>query len=140
MIIKKADKNDAEKLYDMCKLMGSETTLEAMRENIGKDEREILHIAYDGDYAIGYCTGLIISSVCNRDSRMDVEWLFVREAYRNKGVGGDLIKSVEKEAVSKNVLHFHISTGTENDAAKALYLKMGYNDAEEMILDKTLHG
>ena len=138
MTIKIADLNDIENLFELNKLMGNETLKEEMEKNIKINDREIICIAYIGNIAVGYCTGLIIKSICYKNSRLDIESLYVKEEYRKKGIGEALIKFLEKEAKIKNILHFHIITDNNNGKAISLYKKLGYNITGEIFLDKTI--
>ena len=45
---------------------------------------------------------------------------------------------MEKEAKSKNILHFHITTSDSNKISRSLYKKIGYKETGEILLDKTL--
>jgi len=103
-----------------------------------QNDHEIICIAYADDVAAGYCTALIINSICYKNCRLDIESLYVREEYRNKGIGKALISFMEKEASARNITHFHISTSEKNTVARALYGKLGYKNTGEMLLDKTL--
>jgi len=136
--IKIADINDAENLYELNALLGNETSIEGMRELIRQNNREIICIAYIDNAAAGYCTGFIVKSVCHGNCRLDIESLFVKEEYRNKGVGKALINFLEKQAHAKNIFHFHINTGEDNLAAQGLYRKLGYAHTGEILLDKTI--
>jgi len=138
MKLKIADISDVDNLYELNKALGNETTKEAMENFLDKNNHEIVCIAYIDNAAVGYCAGLIIKSICHKDSRMEVESLFVREDYRNKGIGKALIDFVEKEASSKNITHFHINTGKGNTSARMLYEKLGYKDTGEILLEKAL--
>ena len=136
MKLKIVDINDAENLYELNKALGNETTKEAMENCIVKNNHEIVCIAYIDNVAVGYCAGLIIKSICHKNCRIDIESLFVREEYRNKGIGKALIDFIEKEASVKNIKHFHINTGKNNTSARMLYEKLGYTDTGEILLEK----
>jgi ribosomal protein S18 acetylase RimI-like enzyme len=99
---------------------------------------EIICIVYNDNIAIGYCTGLIIKSICYKSCRLDIETLFVKEEYRKTGIGMKLIEFMEKEAMLKGIFHFHINVNSNNNIAKSLYEKLGYKNTNEMLLDKTI--
>jgi ribosomal protein S18 acetylase RimI-like enzyme len=139
MDIRIANTNDIENLYELNKLFKNENSKENMEKYISKNNQEIICIAYVDNSAVGYCTGIIIKSICYKNCRLDIESLFVKEKYRNKGIENKLINFMEKEAKSKNILHFHISTNKNNIKAKLLYEEMGYKDTGEILLDKTLN-
>ena len=117
MKIKIADIHDIENLYELNELFENETSKEEMEEFIKHNDREIICIAYADDVAAGFCTGLIINSICYKNCRLDIESLYVKEEYRNKGIGKALIGFMEQEASSRNIKHFHISTNKKNSTA-----------------------
>ena len=138
MNIKIVEDEDIENLYELNKLFENDNTKEKMHDFIKNNNHEIICIAYIDNIAVGFCTGLIIKSICYKNSRLDIETLFVKKEYRNKGIGKELIKFMEKIAVSKNIMHFHIITNENNVNALKIYEKIGYKNTGEKLLDKTL--
>jgi len=138
MKIKIAEITDLDNLYELNKLFGNETTKEKIKELIKTNDREIICIIYEGYRAVGFCSGLIVRSVCYNSGRMDIESLYVREEFRRKGIGEALIKFIEKEAIAKDIHHFHIITDENNFKAIKLYKKTGFMDTGEILLDKTI--
>ena len=138
MLIKIADINDLDNLYELNKLFENETTKEDMEISIKQNNHEIICIAYLDNIAVGYCTGLIIKSICYKNNRLDIESLFVKEEYRHKGIGKALIKFMEKEALLRKILHYHIITNKENKKTVKFYENIGYKQTGEILLDKTI--
>jgi ribosomal protein S18 acetylase RimI-like enzyme len=138
MNIKIVEITDIDNLFELNKAFGIETTKEKMKSLIESNTQEIICIAYINGVAVGYCTGLIIQSVCYNEKRMDIESLFVKEEYRKTGVGKALLEFIEKEAIAKKISHFHIITERVNMNAKSLFKKLGFEDTNEILLDKTL--
>lgn len=138
MDIKVANIDAIEDLFELNKLFNNETSIGEMKNFMRINDHEIICIAYIENIPVGYCTGLIVKSICYTNSRLDIESLFVKEEFRKKGVGLSLIKFLEKEARAKNIFHFHIITNKNNEKAKSLYKKLGYSDTGEILLDKTL--
>ncbi|MDR2971469.1 MAG: GNAT family N-acetyltransferase [Bacteroidales bacterium] len=64
--------------------------------------------------------------------------MFVKEEYRQKGIGKSLIKFMEKEALLKNIFHFHIITNKNNGKTVKFYENMKYGKSGEILLDKTI--
>jgi ribosomal protein S18 acetylase RimI-like enzyme len=139
MKIKIVDKNDIENLYVLNKLFENENSKEEMEIFLKNYNHEIICIAYLDNIAVGYCTGLIIKSICHKNSRLDIETLFVKKEYRKNGIGKALIEFIENEAINKNIVHFHINTNKNNKISKLFYEKMGYKNTEEILLDKTIN-
>ena len=138
MTIRTVELKDIDGLFQLNKLFENETSKDIMEKYIETNDHEIICIAYMDNIAVGYCTGLIVKSVCYNNSRLDIESLFVKEEYRKKGIGKALINFMEKEARAKNILHFHINTNRKNITARSFYEKLGYKDTGEILLDKTL--
>ena len=138
MKIKIVELADIDNLYELNRLFDNETTKEKIEELLKTNDREIICIAYDNNFAIGYCSGLIVKSICYNTGRMDIESLFVREEYRRNNIGMALVKFMEQEAIKRNLLHFHILTSGNNNAALKLYEKLGYTVTGEILLDKTI--
>jgi ribosomal-protein-alanine N-acetyltransferase len=136
--IKIAEFADINNLFELNKLFENYTTKEDMENFYKKNKNEIICIAYIGEIAVGYCTGFIMNSICYNENRLDIESLYVKDEYRRKGIGKKLIKFIEKEAILKNITHFHINTYKKNLPAKSLYKKLGFNETEEILLDKTI--
>jgi ribosomal protein S18 acetylase RimI-like enzyme len=138
MEIKIVDKNDLEYLYELNKLFENDNTKEGMEFHLNQYNHEIICIAYLDNIAVGYCTGLIINSICYKNERLDIESLFVKEEYRHKGIGNALVKFIEKEALSRNINHFHIITNEENIKTVKFYENSDYKKTGEILLDKTI--
>jgi GNAT superfamily N-acetyltransferase len=126
MHIKIAEKNDLEGLFELNKLFGNDNTKEYMERHLVGNNYEIICVAYLENTAVGYCAGSKIKSVCYKNSRLDIEALFVKEEYRHKGVGKALMKFIEKEALLLNIKHFHISTNKEDKNIVDFYSKLDY--------------
>jgi Acetyltransferases len=129
---------DVEELFLLNELFENTTTIAAIKKSIIKNDREIICIAYVEGISVGYCTGLIVKSMCYSEYRIDIEALYVRNKYRKQGIGEALISCLEKEAISQGVQHFHINTYSTNAVALSLYKKIGYTKTDEILLDKTI--
>lgn len=53
-------------------------------------------------------------------------FMYVKPAYRGKGIIKSIIKSLNKWAVSKDIHEIRLQVFDENSTAKAAYLKMGF--------------
>jgi ribosomal protein S18 acetylase RimI-like enzyme len=69
---------------------------------------------------------------------LDIEALYVKEEYRQKGIGRALIEFMEKEAYLKNIFHFHIVTNEKNIKTVKFYENLNYKKTGEILLDKTI--
>ena len=140
MYIKIVDKNDLGNLFELNKMFENDTTVEEMNLFFEQNNNEIICIAYLDSIPVGYCTGLIIKSICYKTKRMDIEALFVREEYRQQGIGKELIKFMEKEASMKMISHFHINTNKDSIRTIKFYEAMNYKTTGEILLDTTVNG
>jgi len=138
MEIRVATVNDAEGLHALNALFENATTIELLKESLAENDREIVCIALDSGIPAGFCSGLIVKSMCYSESRADIEALYVKNGYRGQGVGKALIKFLEKALAERGIRHFHITTGTNNKNALSLYEKLGYSKTGEALLDKTV--
>lgn len=138
MEVRLATIGDAEVLFILNELFENTTTIEAIKKSIIENNREIVCIAYIDGIGVGYCTGLIVKSMCYNEYRIDIEALYVRNEYRKQGIGEALVLCLEKEAISQGIYHFHINTHMKNTGAQAFYEKNGYTKTGEILLDKTL--
>ena len=82
MNIKLASINDIANLYELNRLFDNDSSKEEMENFIKNNDREIICIAYIDNIAVGFCTGLIIKSICYKNCRLDIESLYVKEEYR----------------------------------------------------------
>ncbi|MDQ7093726.1 GNAT family N-acetyltransferase [Desulfosporosinus sp. PR] len=138
MEIRLATVNDADDLFELNTLFENSTSKKLIKESIVSNEREIVCLAYVDNVAVGYCTGLVVKSMCYSEARADIEALYVKEEYRKRGVGETLISFLENTFIERGIYHFHINTFEKNSIAQSLYAKIGYKKTREILLDKTI--
>ncbi len=138
MDVRLATINDLDELFFLNELFENTTTKQLMEKSILENQNEIICIAFIDGVACAYATAIIISSMCYENSRADIETLFVRQEYRNQGIGEALIKCLEDELLSRGIVHFHLTTHSGNNVALSLYKKIGYKNTGELLLDKTV--
>ena len=69
--------------------------------------------------------------------RMELDDIFVEEAYRGKGIGIKLMSYLISEAIDKNVVNITLEVRVSNDIARNLYKKFGFR---EVALRKFYYG
>jgi ribosomal protein S18 acetylase RimI-like enzyme len=138
MTVRLAAESDVEDLFILNELFGNRTTKEMMKKSILENDREIVCIAFIDAVAVGYCTGLVVKSMCYSERRVDIEALYVKEEYRRQGIGEALIQCLENEALSRGIAHFHLNTDGENRIAQSLYARNGFSKSGEILMEKTL--
>lgn len=66
-----------------------------------------------------------------------IEELFVEEEYRSKGIGTQFFEHLKNEFSGK-IKRIRLEVGDENDGAKQLYKRLGFEmlDYRQMVIDK----
>ncbi len=66
-----------------------------------------------------------------------IEELFVEETFRSKGIGSRFFEHL-KEELSGRIKRIRLEVGDENDGAKQLYKRLGFEmlDYRQMVIDK----
>lgn len=66
-----------------------------------------------------------------------IEELFVEEEYRSKGIGSAFFEHLKSE-LSGKIKRIRLEVGDENDGAKNLYKRLGFEmlDYRQMVIDK----
>ena len=66
-----------------------------------------------------------------------IEELFVEENFRSKGIGSRFFEHL-KEELSGKIKRIRLEVGDENDGAKQLYKRLGFEmlDYRQMVIDK----
>ena len=137
MEVRVATIDDADDLFALNTLFENTTTIDLLKKSLLDNGREIVCIAFVNGVPAGYCSGLIIKSMCYSESRADIEALYVKDEYRRQGIGEALIRRLEKALAAFDIRHFHISTNADNKTAQSLYMKLGYAKTGEILMDKT---
>jgi len=127
---------DADDLFFLNALFENTTTIECLKKSLNENDREIVCIAFIDGVPVGFCSGLIVKSMCYSNPRADIEALFVREEYRCQGIGKALMQCLEKALIHCGIYHFHINTFADNINAQSLYKKLGFKRTGEILMDK----
>jgi len=118
------------------------TSKEIKRMNLGFDELSIEEgleiessdrfgfVALKGDTFVGCSSGLAYKNGENYSGWFYLTDLFVEAAYRSKGLGTQLLKSIEEQVASVGVKHIWL--WTSGDKALKFYRRQKYNKFTEM--------
>jgi len=93
-------------------------------------------MAYDGDKHIGFAQcSLRFNYVEGTDSSPVgyVEGIFVREEYRNKGVGKLLLSSCEEWAIEEGCTRFASDCELDNHDSLKFHLSIGFEESNRII-------
>jgi ribosomal protein S18 acetylase RimI-like enzyme len=63
-----------------------------------------------------------------------IDDLFIRPAFRGKGLGRSALAEVRSAALSLGVRALHLEVGRDNSAAQALYRRAGFEDSGRQLL------
>ena len=99
---------------------------------------ELVYIATEDEVAVGFACAQVYDSICYRRPMAEVTEIYVRDHYRNRGVGSALLARIESDLVARQVSEVRIETGLANEIAKTLYLSSGYSAVEHQVLVKKL--
>ena len=72
-----------------------------------------------------------------------IDDLFIRRAYRRRGLGRAVLDALFAECEERKVLAVHVEVGHDNVAAKALYRRYGlepYDDGRQMLTVRLIDG
>lgn len=69
--------------------------------------------------------------------RFEIDYIFVVEEYRNKGIASNMLEFLLKEAKEKQIENITLEVAVENRKAISLYKKYGF---EEAALRKQYYG
>jgi ribosomal protein S18 acetylase RimI-like enzyme len=136
MEVRIATIDDANDLFTLNELFENTTTIDLLKKSLLENEDEVVCIALSNGIPAGFCSGMIIKSMCYSNNRADIEALFVKDEYRRQGIGKALIECLEKSLIARGAQHFHINTYANNIAAQSLYVKLGYAKTGEILMDK----
>ena len=112
-------------------------TAESMREALN-NKNELIYIARYNNEAVGFICGQLYSSICYTSKQGEITELYVKEAFRRKGIATMLMKHLENEFINKDVLEITVITGLKNNNAQRLYEKCGYSH-KRMALIKSFY-
>lgn len=112
-----------------CAYMGSFTYKDAEQKMDGLIEHvsngsAIVYGVYDSEDLIGYVWAY--EHPFREEIRMYVNEIHVDEAYRNRGIGKNLLSAVENQARERGYGALYIHAEGENDGAIRLYQNEGY--------------
>lgn len=127
--------------YVFEKLSFNEGKLRSLLSDMFKDKTlGRIYIAKAGNQYAGYSILTFGYSLeyYGRDALVDE--LYVREAYRGKGIGGSLLSRFEEICMEQNIYALHLEVDHTNYNAQEVYRKKGYKDHDRYLMTKWLRG
>jgi len=138
-LVRKATIKDAEQLCilnDEFNGLG-ETTLDKIRNSLMNNQQEIVIVDDENDVLTGFVCVQLKKSFCYDEYMPEITEVYVRPAYRKKGIASEMLAFAEDFCTKNYPLHkYELLTGTENIIAQSLYNKLGYVDDGELHLSK----
>lgn len=141
MMVRKVNENDAEQLAVLNDEFNGpgETTVGNIRESIRGNQQEVVIVDDENGVLTGFVCVQLKKSFCYDDYMPEITEVYVRPAYRNKGIAGNMISFAEEYCSRHYPLHkVELLTGKENHIAQSLYSKLGYRDDRELHLSKRI--
>lgn len=128
--IRLAQASDAGKLKDLNDVFNDndDTTLGDLETSLRENKQEIVVCAETETMIVGVCCIQIVKTMCFNWQYAYITELFVREEYRNRGIGTLLMKFAEQELSKKEIKKMFLLVGELNTKAQKLYLSLGFND------------
>lgn len=83
---------------------------------------------------VGFAAVRVVPTIFYAAPHAELTELFVEEAYRRQGVARALVAAAESLAREGGADEMVILTDTDNEAAQALYLEMGFTQRELALL------
>lgn len=87
---------------------------------------EVALIAWHGAEAVGFACLRVTPAIGSRTPHALLTELFVREAFRQHGVGRALVERAEAMAYRQGAPDLYLFTGDQNLTAQRFYARMGY--------------
>lgn len=97
------------------------------------DPNHVLFIAYDGDTAVGFVSGVLVTHP-DKGTEMFLYELSVREEFRRRGIGTALVNALRDLAIERGCYDMWVLTDADNAAALATCTGTGAHDREDSVM------
>jgi|SRR5688572_9258222 len=97
-----------------------------------------LWMIYSDELIAGYCVVAFGFSFEYKGRDAFVDEIYLREEFRNKGIGKQVIKFLEVQAKQLGVRTLHLEVERHNAKANKIYLDQGFSNNNRMLLTKRL--
>lgn len=140
-MVRKAIESDAEQLAALNDEFNGpgETTIENIRKSILSNRQEVVIVDEEDGILSGFICVQLKKSFCYDDYMPEITEVYVRPAYRNKGIASKMFSFAEDYCSRHYPIHkYELLTGAKNLNAQALYNKLGYSDDRELHFSKRI--
>ena len=142
-MVRTATVNDAEQLDILnIELNGEdEATIENIRNSLLNNKQELVIVADEGGMLVGFVCVQLKKSFCYDDYMPEITEVYVKPAYRKRGIANEMISFAEEYCRENYPLHkFELLTGKRNLSAQSVYSRLGYLDDNEVHMSKRVNG
>lgn len=140
-MVRIATVNDAEQLNILNNEFNGEgeTGIANIRNSLMHNKQEVVIVAEKDDILVGFVCVQLKKSFCYDDYMPEITEVYVKPAYRKRGVASEMIAFAENYCSKNYPLHkYELLTGKENLVAQSVYSKLGYTDDKELHLSKRI--
>ena len=139
-MVRIATVNDAEQLKILNNEFNGEgeTSIDNIRNSLMNNKQEVVIVADEDDMLVGFVCVQLKKSFCYDEYMPEITEVYVKPAYRKRGLASEMITFAEAYYCSKNypLDNMNFLTGQENLVAQSVYNKLGYVDDNELHLSK----
>jgi ribosomal protein S18 acetylase RimI-like enzyme len=114
---------DAQKVQDAAHLFDGPPLADAVDRFLA-DDRHHLFLAYEDERPVGFVSGVELTHP-DKGTEMFLYEIAVDEAYRRRGIGRALVRTLGELASARGCYGMFVLTENENDAALAAYATDG---------------
>jgi [ribosomal protein S18]-alanine N-acetyltransferase len=97
------------------------------------DERHVLLVAYDGDAAIGFVSGVFVTHP-DKGTEMFLYELGVTQQRRREGTGRTLVQALATVARDRSCSGMWVGVDADNEAALATYESAGAHAVDPVVI------
>ncbi len=138
-MVRTATVNDAEQLSFLNEEFNGEgeTTIENIRRSLLSNQQEVVIVDDEHGVLTGFVCVQLKKSFCYDEYMPEITEVYVRPAYRKRGIASQMISFAEDYCIKNYPLHkYELLTGSENLIAQSVYGKLGYTNDKELHLSK----
>ncbi len=143
---KPADYQDIEKVMEMMSEFYRHEKIDSdavkiktvLEEMIGNVNLGRIWLIKNYNENIGYLILTYGSSVEYGGRFALIDEFFIKEEFRNKGIGTAALRFVEVECKSMGIQTVHLQVKKFNPAAEKLYLRVGYEEIDRVFMKKNI--
>lgn len=104
-----------------------------------RNQQEVVIVDDEDGLLTGFVCVQLKKSFCYDEYMPEITEVYVRPAYRKRGIASEMISFAEDYCSKNYPLHkYELLTGNENIIAQSLYNKLGYIDDSELHLSKRI--